>query len=233
MKKITRSSVLSQIVDTLREAVVTNRFKPGERLVEADLCAALDVSRPSLREALRCLEAERLIQIIPNRGPMIPVITWDDAQQIYHTRKLLEGEAASMAAANATPEDNAAIAAAVADFQAAVDAADAPGKLQATTRFYEAILKAAGNRIIDELLSGLHARISFLRARSMSMSKRDQSSVREMRAIAEAIAEGVPDKARRTAQLHVDAARDAAEIMYSQTDEAAAFQRRPGKARLA
>src|SRR3712207_5371423 len=87
-------SVLIQTVEKLREAIVAGVFEPGARLVEAHLCDVFGVSRPVIREALRSLEAERLVAIIPNRGPLVRVLTWPEAAEIYQVRSLLEGEAA-------------------------------------------------------------------------------------------------------------------------------------------
>src|SRR5512138_1076944 len=89
-------TVRQEAVEKLRAAILAGRFQPGDRLVEADLCKVLGVSRPSLREALRSLEAERLIAIVPNRGPQIPIVSWTEAEEIYHVRALLEGEAAAL-----------------------------------------------------------------------------------------------------------------------------------------
>ncbi|HWD15746.1 MAG TPA: GntR family transcriptional regulator, partial [Casimicrobiaceae bacterium] len=86
--------VRSQTVGNLRNAILTGRFAPGARLVEAELCRLLGVSRPSVREALRQLEAERLVVITPFKGPAVARIEWPEAEQIYEVRALLEGQAA-------------------------------------------------------------------------------------------------------------------------------------------
>src|SRR5690606_4668487 len=93
-----------EAVDNLRLASVSGMFQPGSRLVESHLCAQLGISRPSLREALRSLEAERLIEIVPNRGPSIPALSWEEATAIYEVRELLEVEAAGRCALRISPE---------------------------------------------------------------------------------------------------------------------------------
>ncbi len=80
--------VRAQVVANLRSAILSGRFAPGERLIEALLCEMLQVSRTSLREALRQLEAERLITIKPFKGPAVAIMTVDDAKQIYEARAL-------------------------------------------------------------------------------------------------------------------------------------------------
>lgn len=215
--RIVRTSVLGQTVDTLRTALLTGRFQPGERLVEANLCALLGVSRSSLREALRRLEAERLIDILPHKGPIVPIVTWEEALQIYHVRKVLEGEAAALAARHSTPDDHRLLDAALAAFRAAMDEGAMAAEIAATKQFYEIILRSGGNSIIQQTLEGLHARISFLRTRSMSLAGRNTASLQEMAAIAAAIAKGDVDAAREAAMIHIIQARNAAERVYSQS----------------
>jgi len=212
--RISPRTVQQQIVEKLRAAIAEGFFKPGDRLVEADLCDMLGVSRPSIREALRSLEAERLVEIIPNRGPQIPILTWEHASEIYRVRALLEGEAAFIAAQSATPEDLKAMRAALADFDNAVRDSDMPTQVTSTTAFYGHILRLCGNRIIEQTLSGLLARINFLRARSMSRPGRAKVSLQEMKAIYEAIAAGNGGAARAAAISHVENAHISANAAY-------------------
>lgn len=212
--RVSPKTVQREVVKKLRSAIISGFFKPGERLVEYDLCQELGVSRPSLREALRSLEAERLIEIIPNRGPMIPVLTWDDAREIYQVRELLEGEAAALCATAITSEGLEEMAAALDSFREAVEDNDARLRVEATARFYSALLQSAGNKIIEETLQGLLARINFLRDRSMSQEGRSKQSLSEMRAIFAAIKKRDPETARKAAQKHVAKAREAAEAAF-------------------
>jgi DNA-binding GntR family transcriptional regulator len=215
-------TVQRRSVEKLRSAILSGMFKPGDKLIESDLCGLLGVSRPSVREALRSLEAERLVTIIPNRGPQIPVLTWEQATQIYDVRALLEGEAASLAAQRATEEDVREMRNAIAGFRRAVRANDARGEVETTVAFYAELLRVCGNRIIEETLHTLLARINFLRGRSMSMPGRAKFSLREMKAIVDAIEAKDPAEARRAASYHVAQAHQAAHKSYEQQMAAAA-----------
>src|SRR5882757_4328891 len=92
------------VQDALREAILDLRFPPGERLVERTLCTQLGVSRTVVREVLRYLEAEGLVEISPS-GPVVATIKPDEAEQIYEIRCLLEGMAAAACAELATDAD--------------------------------------------------------------------------------------------------------------------------------
>jgi DNA-binding GntR family transcriptional regulator len=212
--KVEPQTVQVQTANKLRDAIVSGYFKPGQRLVEAELCERMEVSRTSMREALRRLEAEKLISIIPNRGPSVAEITWEEAKAIYDVRAILEGEAAALFAGRATPEEKRAMAQALTAFTEASEANDAIGRLTATSRFYEVMLQGCGNSIIRELLQGLVARINFLRARSMSRPGRDKYSAAEMRRILKAIEKKDAPGARTAAVEHVRAACAAAEGVF-------------------
>ena len=83
-----------QVLDELRQSIIAGRLAPGARLVERELTAMLGVSRTVVREALRQLESEGLISIIPNKGPVVRELTLGEATDIYSIRAVLEGLAA-------------------------------------------------------------------------------------------------------------------------------------------
>jgi DNA-binding GntR family transcriptional regulator len=207
--RVMPQTVLLQTAHKLREAIMAGHFAPGERLIEAALCEQMGVSRTTIREAIRRLESEKLITTVPNKGPSIATITLEDAEQIYHVRRLLEGEAAALFAQRATDQEIVELRAALARFEAAVKNDEAITRIAATGQFYDVILHGCGNRIIRELLEGLLARINLLRAKSMSNPGRSKSSLTEMRKILTAIVQRDPDSARKAAEAHVDAARAA------------------------
>lgn len=214
--RISPRTVQQQAVEKLREAILASVFKPGDRLIEADLCALLGVSRPSVREALRSLEAEKLIAVAPNRGFFIPTMSWDEIEEIYKVRALLEGEAAALFTPRATPEQIRAMRTALEDFKSAIKLDDRLAQLATTSRFYEPILSGCGNRIIQEILQGLMARITFLRSRSMSREGRAKYSLREMTKILDAIKSGASEDARTAACEHIEKACTAAKTVYAE-----------------
>jgi DNA-binding GntR family transcriptional regulator len=212
--RVLTTTVQRGAVEKLRYAILAGLYKPGDRLVEASLCDLLGISRASVREALRSLEAERLIEIVPNRGPLVRVLSWSEAAEIYDVRTILEGEAAALFASKATKQQIASLRAAWEAFQAAVARDDAHSRVLETTRFYEIIFEGCGNRIIQEVLQGLLARITFLRHRSMSRQGRAGGSVEELERILLAIEAGSRKDARRAAVDHIAKARAAAQMSF-------------------
>lgn len=214
--KVLPLSVHQQAAEKLRRAILSGLFKPGDRLTEASLCERLGVSRPLIREALRSLEAEKLITIVPNRGPIVPIISWQEAQEIYQVRAVLEGEAAASFAKRAAPADIKTMREALKRFNTANKTGNVFGRLNTTSQFYEVILSGCGNRVIQDILQGLVARITFLRMRSMSKVGRATFSAREMKKILLAVEAGDAKAARSAAVRHVIQACEAARLMYSE-----------------
>lgn len=201
-------TVRDRITALLRDDILMGQFVPGQRLSEAELCAHLETSRPSVREALRQLEAERLIEIQPYRGPSVARLEWTDAAQIYDVRALMEPEVVRLFAANATHAQLTAMADALAQFEAAIeDGHDQQKLIRSTTAFYDVILEGCGNAILVEILRGLLARINLLRSRSMSHAGRPRQSLEEMTRIFAAIRSGDIEEAQMAARDHVLKAR--------------------------
>src|SRR5882672_4452774 len=91
--RVVRNTVTlrQQVLEVLRGAILNFQFKPGDRLIERELCEMTGVSRTSVREALRHLESEGLVQNLPNKGPMVATVTGEEAREIFEVRRVLEG----------------------------------------------------------------------------------------------------------------------------------------------
>jgi len=216
--RIAPRTVQQETVDKLRQAIFSGLFQPGSRLIESQLCAQLGVSRPSLREALRSLQAERLIEIVPNKGPSIPSLSWDEATAIYEVRELLEVEAAGRCATRISKEQLLGLEKSLSAFEEAAASKDSLARVKTAADFYSIILGNCGNPILEEVHRGLVARISFFRGRSMSLEGRAQSSLAEMRDIFEAIAAGDEKAARKAARQHLIKAKMAAKMSMDQEE---------------
>ena len=196
-------TVQQETIDKLRLAIFSGHFEPGSRLVESQLCVELGISRPSLREALRSLAAERLINFIPNRGPSIPELTWEEVTAIYEVREMLEVNAVGRCSQRISKEQLQKLEKALLAFEEAALNDDSLARITTTEDFYSIILENCGNQILEEIHRGLVARISLFRSRSMSLEGRAISSLAEMTSIYEAIAAGDEKAARKASRKHV------------------------------
>ena len=212
-------TLVEEVATKLRQAIFSGKLQPGHRLVEIELCATLGVSRPALREAFRVLQTEQLCEIMPHRGAQVATLSWKDAEDIYHVRAMLEGEAAALAATHITPEELNELRGALADFGKAVHTHDPHRRVEATSRFYAQVLRSSRNGVIEEMLLRLLARVNFLRSRSMSRSGRAWRSYLEITAILEAIESRRPEAAREAAVAHVRQAKDAAQALFAKDAE--------------
>jgi DNA-binding GntR family transcriptional regulator len=196
-------TVQEETVEKLRLAIVSGHFEPGARLVESQLCVELGISRPSLREALRSLAAERLIKLVPNRGPSIPELTWEEVTAIYEVREMLEVDAVGRCSQRIDEDELQKLEDALSAFETATMNHDSVARITTTEDFYSVILANCGNPILEEIHRGLVARISLFRSRSMSLEGRAISSLAEMKDIYSAIAARDEKAARSASRKHV------------------------------
>jgi DNA-binding GntR family transcriptional regulator len=199
----------AQAVDRLRQAIIVGRFQGGDRLVERTLCDQLGVSRSVVREAIRYLEAEGLVDTTLRAGPIVARLDWPQARQVYAIRRLLEGDAAAACARIVDATVKARLSAALADIQMAFGDEDRHALYSATTAFYRVIFATAGHDIAWEIVQRLNGRISRLRALTLATTDRKTSGPAHMARIAAAIAAGDPEAAAKAVHHHLD---DAAEI---------------------
>jgi DNA-binding GntR family transcriptional regulator len=202
--------IRSQVVENLRTAITSGRFAPGQRLVEKDLCDLLGVSRPSVREALRELESEGLINTVPFRGPLVTKLTARDAASIYEVRSVLEALAAKLFAEKASPEQIELLSQTVERLDAAYRTQEVEQILVAKKAFYDVLLEGSQNVIIPSMLRTMNARITQLRRVSLSSPKRLPGSIKEIRTVLKAIKNRDPEAAFQASMRHIAEAQKAA-----------------------
>lgn len=206
-----KSATLRGLVeDKLREAIAAGVFAPGQRLIERELCDMLGVGRTSVREALRQLEAESLIESLPHKGPVVARISVEEARQLYSLRTLLEAHAGRRCAETADEDFLQRLDAAVETFVKASECKERVAMIEAKTAFYDLLMEGCGNKYITKTLTGLHNQISALRLTSMSRPDRLPRSIAEIRAIAAAIRSGDPARAADACRRHIENASEAA-----------------------
>lgn len=193
----------------IRTAILTGRLKPGERLKQEQLAADLSVSRIPVREALRVLEAEGLIESSPGRGSIVARITPRDAAGVLEVRGVLEGLAARLAAERADMETIELLRAIVGRGMEATSTGDQAGASDAHTEFHLELVRASQNGCLYEELHSLPAKTEWIF--STLLQARGQISWDEHEAIVEAVVSGDPDRADSLTREHISRATQALE----------------------
>lgn len=210
LKPVHVESVRARAEDCLRDAITSGQLRAGAKLIERELCEGMGISRPLLREVLRRLEAEKLIVLIPHRGPVVASISIAEARDIYGLRRLLESHAAEQFALLASEAEIKRLAAAVARLGSAARKRSSAEVLKAKTEFYAVLLSGARNALIQETLQGLLSRISLLRGTSLMLPERLPISLEEIQALLACIQARDAAGARRMAEVHLRNAEEAA-----------------------
>lgn len=203
--------------DKLRQAIIDHRFPPGARLIERDLCEQLGVSRTSVREALRHLESEHLIEMVPHKGPVVATLSLEEISEIYEVRAVLEGMACEKFASNASDQDIEMLQRAFNKIHSAAAENDHREILDIKAEMYRIIFKGAKSAICQNLVSSLVSRIEILRHMSLASAGRNADMLRELQPIMDAarLRDGKAMKAACVA--HIDSARKAAVSQFSNT----------------
>jgi GntR family transcriptional regulator, trigonelline degradation regulator len=168
-----------QVLEALRRAIVSGQLAPGQRLTERALIEMLAVSRTVIREALRQLEAEGLIEIIPNKGPVVRQLSAAEAKDLYRIRAVLEGLAARLFAENATDAMVAELALALKDVERAYQGSDGGLALDAKTKFYDLLYTGGASETLASMLAVVQARVWRWRAVGLTHPKRAHDRLHE------------------------------------------------------
>jgi DNA-binding GntR family transcriptional regulator len=193
-----------QVVTLVRDAILGFRLQPGQRLVERELVEQLGISRPTVREVLRQLAVEGLVTVVPQRGAIVTALSPDDAADLYEMRASLEALAVRRFVQRATPEQVAALRAAVDEIERTARSAEPQEQLHAKDRFYDVLFTGSGSAPLQQTVAGLQARVRLLRATSLSEPGRPQQAAAELRAVVEAVEAGDAEAAATACTRHIE-----------------------------
>lgn len=202
--------VREQAVEKLQHLLISGRFAPGERLKERVLIDLLSTSRTTIREALRQLEADGLVTVVPGRGPVVATVTVQDVCEIYELRKVLELLAVRLFCERATDLQLRLLKAAFDTLRDAHQTALPQRILAAKQSFYDVLFSGTGNTLLGALVERLQVRICRVRIASLSQPGRIAVGVAELFPVVEAISRRDASAAEAAYQFHIDQARAAA-----------------------
>jgi DNA-binding GntR family transcriptional regulator len=203
------STLREQVIQGIRLAITDLTFKPGDRLIERELCEMFGVSRTLIREALSQLVAEGLVQNIPHKGPIVAVISASEAKGLYEIRAALEALAGRLFTERATLEHRLALVGALKGLKDPKSAPleDAtPMFLKQKAVLYAVLLEGAGNSALTDMLRLMLTRVNMLRATTLSQPGRLEQSYDEIAEIVDAVERKDPEAAALACQRHVQQA---------------------------
>ena len=194
------------VFENLRTAILEGDLKAGQRLMEVQLAEQLGVSRTPIREAIRKLELEGLVVMLPRKGAYVANMSFKDLIDVLEIRSSLEGLAASLAAERLREEDISDLERVAKEFEKSVREADIDNVLKKDVEFHEKIFLMANNKKLYQLITSLWEQVHRFRVTYVSNYDASLSLVDEHNRILEAIKSGDCELAKKYATEHIELA---------------------------
>jgi len=198
-----RRTLAAQVAERIRQAILNRTLVPGSRINQYQLAEDLNVSLVPVREALKTLEAEGLVTIIPRRGAFVTEISLDDLDELYFARKLIEGEAIALACEHFTPQDFIILRNIIEDMKAATAIGDIHAFMQYNRDFHMHIYSTTKNRYLFQMIETLWERSELYRFRYVFVLRNADTIHQEHEDIFAACQAGDRARARLLAQEHI------------------------------
>ncbi|MFA7468551.1 MAG: GntR family transcriptional regulator [Desulfotomaculaceae bacterium] len=204
------------VFEVLKDAIINGKLKPGERLMEIQLAEELGVSRTPVREAIRKLELEGFLVIVPRKGAYVAGISFKDIADVFEVRAALEALAAGLAAERVTEAGLDELERSLVQIAELSDSDDLGSVVERDTSFHDVIYKASRNQCLVQIVSNLKDQIQRFRAASLARPGRTKIAIHEHRKIVEAIADRNVELAQTLAREHIE---NAEQVMLSAFQE--------------
>ncbi len=205
--KINMSSYLPLrdiVFNTLRQAILKGELEPGERLMEVSLAQKLGVSRTPVREAIRKLELEGLVTMIPRRGAEVARISEKNLRDVLEVRRGLEELAVELACARLTDNQIVELKKSNVEFENSLTSNDVTLIAEADERFHEIIYRATGNERLVQVINNIKEQMYRYRLEYIKESSKRPSLVIEHKAIVNALERRNVDEAKHQMRAHIE-----------------------------
>ncbi len=193
--------VREMVFESLREAIILGKLRPGERLMEIQLAEEMGVSRTPVREAIRKLELEGFVVMVPRKGAYVAGVSIKDIVDVFEVRAALEGLAAGLAAERITDEEMDQLEEAIVKLSGEEDVLTV---VKGDSMFHELIYKASRNHRLTQIITHLQEQINRFRLTSLSVPGRLKIAVGEHKKIIEAICDRNVNLAHSLASEHME-----------------------------
>lgn len=192
------------VFNTLRQAILTGELKPGERLMEIHLANKLGVSRTPIREAIRKLELEGLVTMIPRRGAEVAEITEKSLKDVLEVRRTLDALCVELACDRISDGELEVLEAACLKFEEATKTKDARIVAKADVALHDIIVRATDNQRLIQLVNNLSEQMYRYRFEYIKDESGHATLIEEHKIIYESIKKKDKETAANTAKLHID-----------------------------
>jgi DNA-binding GntR family transcriptional regulator len=196
------------VLEVLRSAILANRIRPGSRLLEAEVATQMGVSRAPVREAIRQLEQEGLVEFFPHRGAVVVGLPEDEIDAIYELRAGIEARAIARACATAAEEDLQRLEALIVDMQAALRQHDIDEVAEIDLRFHGAIVELSGFSLLKHIWQSLDGLVRIRSYQALDRPGRAaqyflSGSIASHSVLVDALRARDPAKAAEAARAHI------------------------------
>lgn len=192
------------VFNTLRKAILTGQLKPGERLMEVHLANRLGVSRTPIREAIRKLELEGLVIMIPRRGAEVARITEKSLKDVLEVRRALDALSVELACDRISEAEVMELKEACKAFEQATKGKDAAVIAKADVSLHDIIVRATGNQRLQQLVNNLSEQMYRYRFVYIKDESQHEKLIAEHQMILESINKRDKKQAAEAARLHID-----------------------------
>ncbi len=215
MTRIAPTALYQEVAERLRQRIFAHELTPGTWIDEQKLAELYGISRTPLREALKVLASEGLVELKPRRGCYVTEISRQDLDDIFPLMAMLEGRCAAEAVGRARPADIAALRVIHDRLEAAAREGRIDAFFDANQEFHRKIQELSGNRWLLSVIQDLRKVLKLSRLHSLSLEGRLQQSLDEHRAIMLALEAGNAGQAEKVMHDHLLSGREAAAKMES------------------
>jgi DNA-binding GntR family transcriptional regulator len=222
-------SLHDNVAERLRAMVFDRQLAPGELIDEKALAARWQISRTPLREALKVLAAEGLVELVPGKGSRVVSLTDEDAESLFPVMALLEGRCAHEATLRASDEQLAELHQLHERLEMHAAVNDIDGYYRANHAFHSKVQALAANRWLDRVTGDLRRFLRLLRGRQLHLPGRIDASINEHRVLIDAIGQRDAERAGRAMHDHLMAQLAALKALRAREQRSAAATKRKGR----
>ena len=206
-------SVREQVYEGIKMLIISGQMPQGTRLQENDLAEMFKVSRTPVREALKSLKDDGLLEVGAGKGLMVRALTAESAKDIFAVRSLMELYAIRIAARELTPEQRRYMIEMRAKFEYFYTDYDAEEYIRIDTEFHSAIIRFSGNRFLPELSDRVYSILQATRLLSLSVDEHNIASTQRHIEIIDCMLNGDVDGAERALRIHLEGAEEKVQIV--------------------